>query len=525
MQQEMVKLQKLVQDQKNEAVSNENMSLSSDNKTAPVVKRRNLIAPITLKAAMLKKQNSPARKRDKKRLDDDWSSEDSSASNKKRKSMATGKKSKYVITSSTSESENDEVIIRHVKKKFKGTKETNSQMRKRLAIARKRNAASTVENTLVTNTTLVSENDNVTKSHRNMVIGNDNTGLAEETKDLHDRMVSDRIAHGKNDVDSTNVAHLKALNSLPKITAKVPKPKASSVIYDIPANKERPHTNQRKKLTKVKCESKEIINHRKAQGFRGEVLVLYTDGQRFWCFLHGAYQDIPNTVTSYLTENNLTFSDMGYMMENDPWLNGSATGSDQWNDPTDSCNPEQIDEIRETESKGDSCSNNTNPKVSQEHELTRLLPAGEEKGIDIATNEHLEIVVDDPSPLICGVNVSGPKELVELTLMEPIMEEEVNQSDSDYSDFACSEDHNNVHNFIPTDNSKYCINGCDFDGVHCANIDCNKLFVHTVKGTVNSFKPTSTRPLYSCRNRGERCPYALCFGCYYKFIETYKRKK
>ena len=59
----------------------------------------------------------------------------------------------------------------------------------------------------------------------------------------------------------------------------------------------------------------------------------------------------------------------------------------------------------------------------------------------------------------------------------------------------CDMDHEGLLSFCRESNSKYCIKGFHFDGVHCANKSCNKKFVDKIKGTTNCFKPTELKTI------------------------------
>jgi hypothetical protein len=71
-----------------------------------------------------------------------------------------------------------------------------------------------------------------------------------------------------------------------------------------------------KKLNKVKGEIFDsIVNHRKAQDYEGELLVLYTNGTRHWLYLYGIFETHSDDCITYICENNLTLEMMQFELE------------------------------------------------------------------------------------------------------------------------------------------------------------------------------------------------------------------
>jgi hypothetical protein len=311
---------------------------------------------------------------------------------------------------------------------------------------------------------------------------------------------------------------------------KATKPGKSKTLWIIEANKDRPHTNQRTKLIKkMECESKDVVNHRRHQGFKGELLVVYTDGQRYWCLLHGAYIDIPDQVNGYMSANNLSLADMGYAID-DPDLMGPDEA--MTDDDSKNSTGKNIVTINTAPCNDGENKNSSNNNIVTMNNTPDAAPCndGENKN---SSNNNIVTMNNTPDELI---NSTDHVEIAERvantevnnTLMESTLPnaEVVTSAVSEDTDLTCCHDHSNVHSFIAEYNSLYCTKGNDFDGVHCANKECDVLFVHTInRVAVQCLRPTALRPLYSCPNRRVRCPYALCYSCYSKVIDTYKRTK
>lgn len=98
--------------------------------------------------------------------------------------------------------------------------------------------------------------------------------------------------------------------------------------WDIIVNKQKEWRIQNKKLFKVEEEASDVINHRKAKGYHGEMLVLYTTGQREWCYLHGVYQEIPDKVKTYMVLHHITLQIMGYEDDDEQLQLPTITGID-----------------------------------------------------------------------------------------------------------------------------------------------------------------------------------------------------
>jgi hypothetical protein len=255
------------------------------------------------------------------------------------------------------------------------------------------------------------------------------------------------------------------LKKPPKVKQSSPKkpksPPLNKSKWLIEVNTDRPKTNQRRKLNKVECKSLDIVNHRRQRGFQGEVLVLYTDGQRFWCYLHGAFLEIQDAVKAYMTANNLTLEAMGYA-EDDPQLR----------EPNETV----VDDDDEIANNG----------LAIEDGSTSFQPVSDDSdGGDEPTVPNDVDVTDREQETAIGRSV-------------------------------CSYDHSYVRSFMREHSAK----GADFSGTRCANETCNILFVDNVFGiNEECFRPTSHRPLFCCPNRAARCPYALCHFCYNKVID------
>jgi hypothetical protein len=535
MNKELAKLQDKIEEQRHDTESDNSQSSGSNTNVVARGKSVDLVAPISLRALMAKNKVSTKKKKPKPN-DANWSS-DSCSSPKKKRPAKHQKNQKYYSSSSSAEETSDESDVRPAKKKFTGTKKTVKQMRKERAAGQAKTTHDinafddddVDQPILLTESQIFADSGNtskslktskpstvankVTESYSNMVIPESpiravvqSTGPVNASTDMTTR---DSSAASRSKVSRNNASEAKKVCKESKQTAK---PSTTKTRWIIVANKGKPTTNQLKKLIKqIPCESMDVVNHRRHEGFKGELLVVYTDGQRHWCLLHGAYIDIPDRVKDYMSANNLSLDDMGYSVD-DPDLK-----------ETDAA-------IGDTNTTDNLTNNITTDELSNTITETETMDDGEQTNV---CDEPGDDTAPDPTGTTLGIagkitdmmaNEDGASNLMESSL--PNDKQEIPSTVSEDTDLACCHDHSKVNNFIAEYNSLYCTNGNDFDGVHCANKECNILFVHKIAGVFEDcLRPTARRLLYSCPNSAVRCPYALCFACYYNAINANKRPK
>lgn len=474
------------------------------------------------------------KKKKKKKLNES-SSDESSSSNESRSDE-----------SSISNKE-EKVITRRKKNKFVPTKESNSERRKRISkeSMEHEKVKASADTSLLIRNNWVDELAKDTKLITDSVIIGDTINKVKQNK--CDMITKSEEKKG----DTVTKSKSKKINSSIKKINKIDDSK-----WDIVVNKKQEWRIQNKKLRKVEEEAVEVLNHRKAKGYHGEMLVLYTTEQREWCYLHGVLQEIPDKVTHYMNEHKLVFASMGY--ENDDPLFKRKEEEDETEDTK--YNDDEImktllysDEENDNESKKIETNNikdindepmemetNTNNIINikdNDNEETMKTDKENNDTINIKDNDNeimktntdysTETIISDVKD-----NNDEPTETTIITEVKKIADDGVflgeessekpkstttNENDKI---FKCNNNHEKVLNLQEESNSKYCVNGYDFDGIHCANQSCNKKFVDKIKGTTNSFKPTGLKPMYCCANRSQRCPYALCYDCYCKFVSN-----
>lgn len=194
-------------------------------------------------------------------------------------------------------SDGDKISIRR-KKKFLPTKESNSDRRKRIHIEIKE-----VNNDLVT----TKKNILVPKQKK---IGDKVTKSSDMNTKI--KKLTNIITKSKDKTENKIIKKINTINDT----------------WDIIVNKQKEWRIQNKKLFKVEEEASDVINHRKAKGYHGEMLVLYTTGQREWCYLHGVYQEIPDKVKTYMVLHHITLQIMGYEDDDEQLQLPTITGID-----------------------------------------------------------------------------------------------------------------------------------------------------------------------------------------------------
>jgi hypothetical protein len=375
-----------------------------------------------------------------------------------------------------------------------------------------------------------------------------------KTKKSKDRVTNDRCV-GKvsaktlvSDVD--NISTEKKKKGIPK--TKKPSSKADKDNYDDPdkwdvvPDTDRECTEQKRKLNKVQLKVESVVNHRKGKNFRGELLVLYTTGQRDWCYLHGALQDAPTIVLQYMASTGIDYPHMGYN-DLDPDLLNPDTDSpfiffpaDEVDDnieekqafiPID--NTEQHDTENNTEGADGTNTHATlnvadNEKDFQDDALmiaSALVDCGMvSQHVSDSFSSDLLSCADIAAKETNNTGLDIIATTSETTPAKDLASTDNPGDNEPETSCNCSYDHSDYHQLVPESDSRYCFKGRDFDGVHCAIATCNKLFVHSAKGKTDCFKPTDKHPLYACKNRREKCPFAICFQCHNNYLLNYVRK-
>lgn len=466
----------------------------SDCSARPNFQKRRLVAPATLKSLHSWTESERKKKKKSKKDDDSW--------NEGRQEPTKSDKSRP-ISSSTSSSPNssdsedkEKARIPIKRKKVTGTKETNKMRQKRLA-----NEQKTIKTTMPMATTKYKTINQVTKDSTldSQIAGN----LVNEVTLISQKInlpnpKSNKISQDEN----------------PKSKKASPAETYHDDQWDIIPNMEREYKEQKRKITKVEINVEEIINHRKGKNFRGELLVLYTTGQREWCYLHGVLQEVPQKVMKYMENVCIDYPMMGY--DNlDPDLLNKDTDCPHIFAPEVVDTKNEIDCYDdEKESEIDELKDETTDSLLQGN--TSNSPTRDLQSIAESENE---IAKESTSTAAATIAIGSPP----ATEPDDAIPMDDTQNDSE-EEFVCSFDHSDFHQLLPESDSRYCFNDRDFDGVHCAVKDCNKLFVHSTKGHTNCFKPSDKRPLYACVNRRDKCPYALCFACHSNLLLNYVRK-
>jgi len=329
-----------------------------------------------------------------------------------------------------------------------------------------------------------------------------------------------------------------------KQTPKKPKQsqrQATTEKWEIKADRTKEfYTVQKKKMIKVDDVIElGIVNHRKGVGYQGELLVVYNSGERGWCFLHGAYQALPEVVSYYMLQHKLTYERMGYIdFEQSKQTNTKTLEQDE---TTETDTKKQADETNTTtlEPQKELNSADTNKKANETN-TTTLEPQKQLNSDD--TNKKADetnTTTLEPQKQLNSDDTKKQADETNTTTLEPQKElnsddtkkqadeanasnASVSESDSYYKyQFVCRWNHCDYKKLVSMDNSAYCGNGARFDGVHCADANCQKLFVkiNPKKGDDTCFKPTIATPLYCCENNKERCTYAICHDCYKHYVE------
>lgn len=287
------------------------------------------------------------------------------------------------------------------------------------------------------------------------------------------------------------------------------------------------------------------MNHRKGKDFRGELLVLYTTGQREWCYLHGALQEAPTFVLDYMDTVGIDYPIMGYDIL-DPDLLDANTDcpfiriAEEIYDPIDKKQesiPVNNTELNDIAIAIGTCIDtpvNNDADMEKERDFQNddltiaaaLVDCGNVSvnvtgtlGTDLLLCN--DFTTNDPNDKELDINATTSN----TTKAKAINMEAKPVNDSEQKQACkCPFNHSDFHNLIPESDSRYCFKGRDFDGVHCAIPTCNKLFVHCTKGKTDCVRPTDKHPLYACENRRDKCPYAICFECNSNLLLNYVRK-
>lgn len=266
----------------------------------------------------------------------------------------------------------------------------------------------------------------------------------------------------------------------------------------------------------------------------------YNTGVREWVFVHGVMQEAAQKVLLYMKQYDFTLQIMGYE-PNDPDLLDKKSGKPF----VILLNPHQEVNTVATSSPGlrplntalltdpsatgkpvetPTLNDKQVPSVTGKTVATTTLndepvPSVTEKTVEPPTLNDKQVMI---GPVTTEAPSSSISESITITATKEVAENSDDESTPSSINWKCDFDHTNMHLLLPEADSRYCFQGRDFDGVRCA--ECNTLFVRSTKGIDNCFKPTDKKPMYTCMNRREKCPYALCFTCHHSFLLRYVRK-
>jgi hypothetical protein len=271
-----------------------------------------------------------------------------------------------------------------------------------------------------------------------------------------------------------------------------------------------------KKLNKVKGEIFDsIVNHRKAQDYEGELLILYTNGTRHWVYLYGIFETHSDDCITYICENNLTLEMMQFEMEK------------KLREEQKEKEKQRRMEERKNKMNQKRKGKNKKAKKNQDKEVN-LVPSPVPIKTILVTKATILETPSKEEEIGAHVDLhqaSGDEDdEVEQDEASEDKADEVEQhqasanedatDDEDEEPFVCNDSRkHNVMALGINDDCKYCTNNYRFDGVTCAV--CGALFVHKVFDYTPKlhFKPSWNKPMYCCGNAKEYCTYALCYGC------------
>jgi hypothetical protein len=236
--------------------------------------------------------------------------------------------------------------------------------------------------------------------------------------------------------------------------------------------------------------------------------VMYNTGQREWTYLHGALPEAPQTVLNYMESSGLSYPVMGY--DNlDPRLLNPDTDAPFLPLPANEAKDGPVCLVTKSEQ--------VQGMLMDDLMIAAELVTGSIDADPCADLFDEDQLLDDVIP-----TADGGTELLDNMATSPprtptknlVVETKTNNCEPNVP-FKCPYDHSDFRQLIAESDSRYCCNGNDYDGVHCANAVCNRLFVqHCPKGDTKCFRPTDKHPLYACENRRDKCPFAICFHCH-----------
>lgn len=274
--------------------------------------------------------------------------------------------------------------------------------------------------------------------------------------------------------------------------------------WEIERDKDRQYYySSNKKLNKKSAKLVDIVNHRKARGYEGELLVLYENGLRDWVFTYGVFEAYENEFSNYFVDNMLSLEQMEYESE-------KIKRDNEKKKKLEDAKREK-EELKKKKKKKQKCKG-TNKKTKKNDMKDEDLPLNENMVVE--TLPILAIMVNKNATLECQDQVDNTdtgteNHDIEVEQQEPIEED---------TPFVCTNIYNHqALNLGIQECSKYCTNGNRFDGIVCAL--CGALFVDKLDNSILNEKikklkkPSTKYPMYCCDNSKEYCTYAICFGC------------
>jgi hypothetical protein len=272
--------------------------------------------------------------------------------------------------------------------------------------------------------------------------------------------------------------------------------------YEIPRDYTKEFVNSNKrKLKRCKPELYGIGNHRKGRGYEGELLMLYTDGTRYWGFLAGPLEEFSGMTYKYLKDNNLTCEMMGFGLYYDQKPIQQESVKKARKGTKKGKGKKKVNKLAIDKGNIDSDIQITN--LPNEADLPKIP----------------ESIMIEELPKEAYHLTEGPTTTEEIAMNDTVIDNESNgnktmddEVESVIEPFICMRKDNHNAKFLKSsDCSKYCTNKLRFDGAKCAM--CGTLFVHKIIEEKRCFKATVRLPMYCCDNAKEYCSYALCHPC------------